>query len=134
MINRIVLTLLVVSPQALASPQSDSLSLGFIAGDMMLRTVFGLVLIMSMIAAGAWLLRRLPVLRSGEGTIKTIAILNLGTREKLLVVEVDGVRLLLGISSAQIRTLHVFSANAEMSSVSFSEILQAAPKGADHEA
>ena len=40
--------------------------------------------------------------------MKIISSLPLGTREKLVLVEVGGKQLLLGVTSSQINTIHVF--------------------------
>lgn len=69
----------------------------------------GLVLIVALILALGWFLRRFN--QGGlfnNSSIKIIATLPLGTRERLAVVDVGGQQLLLGITATQINTLHVF--------------------------
>lgn len=79
------------------------------AATQLLSVLFSLLLIIALIFALAWLLRRF-----GQGgfanaqAMKVVASLPLGTRERLLVVEVGGQQLLLGVTPQQIRTLHVF--------------------------
>ena len=41
--------------------------------------------------------------------MKIVAAMPLGTRERIVVIEVGGQQLLLGITATQINTLHVFS-------------------------
>lgn len=80
------------------------------SGASLLNLALGLVLILLLIFALAWLARRM-----GQGGmltnshIKVMAAMPLGTRERLLVVDVGGQQLLLGITATQINTLHVFS-------------------------
>ena len=75
------------------------------------KIMASLVLILVMIAALAFLARRLQNLKWAQGgrqndvTIRTSGVLNLGVKEKLLVVEVEGKRLLLGVTAQQITTL-----------------------------
>ncbi|WP_286805528.1 MULTISPECIES: flagellar biosynthetic protein FliO [unclassified Marinimicrobium] len=79
------------------------------AATQLISVLFSLLLIIALIFALAWLLRRF-----GQGAftnssaMKVVATLPLGTRERLLVVEVGGQQLLLGVTAQQIRTLHVF--------------------------
>lgn len=80
------------------------------SGASLLNLAFGLGLILILIFALAWLARRM-----GQGGmlnnshIKVMAAMPLGTRERLLVVDVGGQQLLLGITATQINTLHVFT-------------------------
>lgn len=79
------------------------------AATQLLNVAFSLLLIVGLILALAWLLRRF-----GQGNflnqqaMKIVASMPLGTRERLLVVEVGGQQILLGVTSHQISTLHVF--------------------------
>lgn len=72
--------------------------------------VAGLLFILAVIFALAWLVRRM-----GQGGfmnnphIRLVAAMPLGTRERLAVVDVGGQQLLLGITATQINTLHVFA-------------------------
>lgn len=82
---------------------------GTSAASQLLNVAFSLLLIVGLILALAWLLRRF-----GQGnflnqqSMKIMASMPLGTRERLLVVEVGGQQILLGVTSHQISTLHVF--------------------------
>lgn len=75
-----------------------------------LMSVFGgLVFILAIIFALAWFVKRV-----GQGgvlannTLKIAAALPLGTRERLVLVDVGGKQLLLGMTPHTINTLHVF--------------------------
>lgn len=79
-------------------------------GANLLNLVLGLLLIIGLIFALSWLVRRMGsggLLSSNQ--IKVVAAMPLGTRERIVVVEVGGQQLLLGITATQINTLHVFS-------------------------
>lgn len=73
----------------------------------MLGAVMALLLVLALIVAVGWLLKRLPGtgLRANPG-LKLIASLPLGAKERLLVVEVAGQQLLLGVSANAITRLH----------------------------
>ena len=70
--------------------------------------VFALLLVLALIVGLGWLLKRLPGsgFRPSEG-LKLVTSLNVGARERLVVVEVNGQQLLLGVTANGITTLHV---------------------------
>ena len=70
--------------------------------------VFALLLVLALIVGLGWLLKRMPGsgFRPAEG-MKLVASLNVGARERLVVVEVNGQQLLLGVTAGGINTLHV---------------------------
>jgi len=74
----------------------------------MFGAVLALLLVLLLIVGLGWLLKRLPGsgFRPPEG-MKLVASLGLGTRERVVVVEVNGQQLLLGVSAGGISTLHV---------------------------
>ncbi len=75
---------------------------------MLVQLTLGLLVVLALAVALSWLLRRYALPR--DGLIRVAGGLPLGHRERLLLVEVDNTRLLLGITSTQIQTLHVFAA------------------------
>lgn len=80
-----------------------------IAGGDIISVVLGLVLVLLMIFGCAWLIKRLgAVPRAASGVIKVLAVLPLGARERITLVEVGGKQLLLGVTATQITTLHTF--------------------------
>ncbi len=79
-----------------------------IASGALLETTIGLVLILALIFTLAWLIRRTGKFQaSANGEIKMIAGLSLGTRERAVLIEVSGERILVGVTPHQIQTLHV---------------------------
>ena len=80
-----------------------------VAAAQAVQVVVGLCVVLGMIVAAAWVARRLQAIRpQGSGHIRIIEGMALGTRDKLLLVEVDGRRVLLGLSPGRIATLHSF--------------------------
>jgi len=68
-----------------------------------------LALVVVVIFAIAWALRRLQAGGVvGGGQMKVVAGLPLGPRERVLLVEVGGTQLLLGVTPTQITRLHEF--------------------------
>lgn len=73
------------------------------------QVFLGLLLVVGTILALAWLSRRLGGALPGNGKVmKILAVLPLGTREKIVLVEVGGQQLMLGVTPGQINTLQVF--------------------------
>jgi flagellar protein FliO/FliZ len=88
--------------------RAESAAAGMAGGGMLMQLTLGLVVVLVLAVGLSWLLRRYALPR--DGVIRVIGGLPLGSRERLLLVEVDATRLLLGITPQQIRTLHVFAA------------------------
>lgn len=68
----------------------------------------GLVAVLIVAVGLSWFLRRYAMPK--DGLIRVVGGLPLGNRERLLVIEVDQTRLLIGITPHQIQTLHVLAA------------------------
>jgi len=68
---------------------------------------FALLLVLGLILGLAWLLRRMPGsgFRPAEG-LKVVASLQVGAKERMVVVEVGGQQLLLGVSAGGVSLLH----------------------------
>jgi flagellar protein FliO/FliZ len=76
-----------------------------------LQVLAGLALVLVLIGLTAWGSRRLQAFKPhGRGRLRIVDALPLGTRERLLLVEVDGARVLLGVSAGRISALHAFGA------------------------
>lgn len=72
------------------------------------QMLLGLVVVLGVMAGAVWLLRRYTPLQRGDGALKIVGGLALGNRERLVLVETGGVRLLLGVMPGQVKKLHVF--------------------------
>lgn len=86
------------------------------AGSMvapLLRMLLSLGVVLALVAALAWLARRLRgVANRRTGLIEIVSALPLGTREKVLLLRVGEEQILVGISPAGMRPLHVLRAAA----------------------
>lgn len=76
-------------------------------GGLLAQLSLGLAAVLVLAIGLMWLLRRFAQPRNG--IIQVLGGLPLGTRERLLLVEVDQVRLLLGITPNRIQALYVFA-------------------------
>jgi flagellar protein FliO/FliZ len=96
--------LLLVSFPALAAPDTAS---------SMLTVLLSLGLILAGFVAVAWFVRRyLPGL-GAQGVVKVVGTTAVGTRERVVVVEVDRTWLLLGVGGGNVRVLHTLPKPAD---------------------
>jgi len=69
--------------------------------------ILALGLVIGLIFALAWILRRLPGtgLRPGDG-LRVIAGVSLGNKERAVVIDINGQQLLLGVTPGAVSLLH----------------------------
>jgi len=101
------LSALAVEPvaQAVATPLASS---G--VGGQLVQLLLGLSLVVGLIFLLAWLMRRVQQIgpRGGQ-VIKLVASQALGPRDRLLLVQVGGEQILLGLTPGRITPLHVLA-------------------------
>jgi flagellar protein FliO/FliZ len=73
----------------------------------MFGAVFMLLVVLGLIIGLGWVLKRLPggAFRPAEG-LKVVASINVGAKERVVVVDVNGQQLLLGVTAGGISALH----------------------------
>jgi flagellar protein FliO/FliZ len=78
----------------------------------LVRVVLGLAVVLALVFAAAWLMRRLRAIQ-GAGTtgITVLAQTSLGARERAILVQVGSQKLLLGAGPGNVRTLLVLPAD-----------------------
>ena len=89
--------LLLIPSSALAAPDTAS---------SMLTVLLSLGLILGGFIAVAWFARRYLPGMGAQGAVKVMGTTAVGTRERVVVVEVDGTWLLLGVGGGNVRLLH----------------------------
>lgn len=73
------------------------------------QTALSLMLVLGLIFALAWLLKRVQGVRvGGPASLRINAGLQVGPKEKVLIIEAGGQHLLIGVTAGSINTLHVF--------------------------
>lgn len=77
------------------------------AAPSMFGAVLALLAVLALIVGLGWLLKRMPGsgFRPAEG-LRVVASLTVGAKERVVVVEVNGEQLLLGVTAGGINTLH----------------------------
>ncbi len=90
------------------SSTAKTLTTSPVTSAALLETVLGLGLVLGIIAILAWLIKRTGRFQTtANGEIKMIAGLSLGPRERAVLLEVGGDKILVGVTAHQIQTLHV---------------------------
>ncbi|WP_223232391.1 MULTISPECIES: flagellar biosynthetic protein FliO [Marinomonas] len=75
------------------------------------KIVISLIVVIAFIPACLWLMKRFQFaqMKLGQSEIKIVNVQSLGTKEKLMLVEVEGERLLIGVTPQSITHLRSFS-------------------------
>ena len=102
------------------------------SGPSLTPLLFGLLLVLALIPAAAWLLRRAGLARPASTSgLRVVAQLAIGPRDRLLIVEAGDRRWLLGLSASGIQRLGTLPPGTEASSPpeapperSFSDIIK----------
>lgn len=91
----------------------------------LIETALGLVVVLGVMFGLAWLVKRfVQVPGVGKGQVQVIGGVSLGTREKAVLLSVEGQRLLVGVAPGRVQTLLVLGKTD--SAASFAEQLEAA--------
>lgn len=83
-----------------------------------IRVILGLALVLALIAGLAWAMKRLNHAKIGNQSVaKIVGGVSVGTRERVVVVEIGGHWVVVGVASGQVTSL----ANFNMADLDFSE-------------
>jgi len=105
----LVSEVVVASQAPAAAPVTAATPPGGLGGQLA-QMVFGLLLVVGLIFALAWLLRRMQgAAPRGGQVIEIIGSRTIGPRDRLLLVQVGDEQILLGISPGRITPLHVMN-------------------------
>lgn len=74
----------------------------------LVQMVLGLIAVLMLIVGLSWIVRRMGgVTGSASGSLRVLGGLSLGTRERVILVQVGDTQLLLGVAPGRVQTLHV---------------------------
>lgn len=74
------------------------------------QTLFGLAIVIGLLLASLWLLKRLSAPRGAAAGLKVLGAVAVGPRERVVLVEIAGQVLVLGVTASNVRTLHAVAA------------------------
>jgi flagellar protein FliO/FliZ len=112
----LALALALVAAPALASDAAKGIATGGLpATDLTsaaIRMVLGLVVVLALLGATAWVTRRFRAgAQARGGQIEVVSGLSLGARERVVLIRVGGDQVLVGVSPSGMRALHVLNQN-----------------------
>lgn len=95
--------------------QNGSLNMnGNVGADRVMEVVVGLVIVLLAIMIIAWLARNYLNIRSMGGSgIRVVGGVSLGGKERVVVVEVSGEQVMLGVSPGRINKIHILENKIE---------------------
>jgi len=85
-----------------------------LSGSSIAQMVAGLLLVLVLVIAMAWILRRIGgVSFTGNSAMSVIGGMSMGARERVVLLQVGDEQLLIGVSPGRIQKLHVLSTPIE---------------------
>ena len=81
-----------------------------VSSPYLLKLTGGLILVVFVIVVLAWLVKKLNLAQqSGQGLIRVVAGLSLGTRDRIVLLQVGEEQILVGLSPGRIEKLHTLA-------------------------
>lgn len=100
--------LTLAASSAFGSAPKDAVTPVIGAGDV-IEMLLGLVMVIASVVVVGWLYARSRRFQQGgEQVISVLAAQSLGPKERIVLVEVGGKQIVVGMTAAQVQTLHVF--------------------------
>lgn len=105
---KLIVSLMLVLPQSLyAAAEEKAMPVDPLSASSIANMFMGLGLVLALIFLMAWVARRMGGMQlSGSQKIRLLGGLSLGPREKVVLIQVENKRLLLGVAQGQVNTLH----------------------------
>lgn len=75
-----------------------------------------LVLVLLVFIAFTWGMKKFNGIQAGQGDLKILSGINLGAKEKVVIVEVSGKQLVLGVTASSINKLMVMESKEDLNS------------------
>jgi flagellar protein FliO/FliZ len=96
------------SGESIKLPAAASAKQSVVSGESVFGVVFSLLLVIAVIFLLAWIMRRMGgTTPRSNALMKVIGGLSMGTRERVVLIQVGEEQLLLGVAPGRIQTLHV---------------------------
>jgi len=106
---RLALPLPLLSAAALAQAAQQPVRVEPLSAGSVFSVLFGLVVVVGLLLGTAWLLRRFQGLQQGAPSlIQPVAQMQLGLKERVLLIRIDQENVLIGCTPQGIRALHAW--------------------------
>ena len=107
--------LLLFLPQlVIAATEEKTLPVDPLSASSIANMFMGLGLVLAIIFVMAWVVKRMGGMQlAGSQRLKVLAGLSVGTREKVVLIQVENKRIVLGVAQGQVNTLHVLDGEYE---------------------
>ena len=92
--------------RAAETAATASTSTSAVGAGSMLQFAFGLAVVLGLIVAAGWFMKRFSIGPSAAGTVKVVAGASVGQRERVVVVEIGDNWIVLGVAPGRVNALH----------------------------
>ena len=114
MFNRFILLLALTSYLPVVNSETAAKATVPQAGESLVSVMFSLVLVVAIIFLIAWSVRRMGgKVFKNNSSIKVLSGISIGSRERVVLVQVGKEQLLLGVAPGRVQTLHVLQEPVE---------------------
>ena len=97
-----------------AAPTEITASPALSGGGSFLQILLSLLLVIGTIFLVGWAVRRIKTMPKGRrGLVRVVDEVGLGAKERAVVIEVDGVRLVVGVGDGRVTLLHRYAASSD---------------------
>jgi flagellar protein FliO/FliZ len=104
--------------QQSSTAKSATATIDPMSSSYLLKLTGGLILVVAVIFVLAWLVKKMNLTpQSQTGVIKVVAGLNLGARERVVLLEVGGEQILVGLCSGRMDKLHTLTTPVDTDSM-----------------
>ena len=92
------------------SGESESVVIDPVSPSYMIKLTGGLLLVVAIIFSIAWMLKRLNLTQQSQsGILRIVAGLSVGTRDRIVLMQVGDEQILVGLSPGRMEKLHTLS-------------------------
>lgn len=97
-----------------AAVEDKKLPVDPLSASSIVNMFMGLGLVLALIFLMAWVVKRMGGMQiAGSQRLQVLSALSVGTREKVVLIQVENKRLVIGVAQGQVSTLHVLDGEFE---------------------
>lgn len=113
--SQIITFLLLILPLTVnAVVEEKKLPVDPLSASSIVNMFMGLGLVLALIFIMAWVVKRMGGMQiASSQRLQVLSALSVGTREKVVLIQVENKRLLIGVAQGQVSTLHVLDGEFE---------------------